>query len=333
MRIVMLLKETVKILHPARYIIVAIMVVGFANFYGCGVKRHTLSTGDINKLARDGRDNIDKLYYVSHPDQSYDNQSGRTIQLNAELWTIENRLMSGSNIEGIVIKYHILFHDRPVAFTTIDKENIYIDSLLIDRDSPYRHNDNQLAAVIAHELAHIMKNHAVKLASERTLRYEIYVEAKYTIEPVNWTGVTAMATQGITKIFFNNYYEKNKDKIEKSMRTNDINYGTRNSDMSSFSITPKEFLNITIHGYSIADEMEADKIALSFLKEAGYNPVAMASVLELQLRFLKDRGGSYLNYLQIENYRYNLQKRLDNVNEILKSKKYAWRIQDETHNI
>jgi predicted Zn-dependent protease len=276
----------------------------------CGAKReYPVSSKDIEQIGELQRQKIREQYSI-HPNNKY----------AYRLKVIEKKIRRFSYITELNIHYHILLHDIPVAFTTIDN-NIYIDAIYLEDDSPYRLNDSELAALISHELAHILKNHLIEEIARFSYNWSLYVEGEYTETPVDWSGVGSMAVQGLTKILFNDYYDNHKKEFDAAAINNKFS-SLRNTDSSqevkSISNSAKEIINVATKSFSLIDEKETDRIALDFLKQAGYEPSSMYSLLEKQISFVRNRGEGYFDEKKRNKYIDNLQSRVDNIKSIIK---------------
>lgn len=124
--------------------------------------------------------------------------------------------------------------------------------------------EDELAAVIAHELAHIMLRHSTK-----------------AIRSSRWTEVTTAITEPVTSDFM-----RNTTKFIPSS----INLADKLDGMVS-DITSE----LIIKGYSKVQEFEADRKAVQLLADAGYSPEAMISMLEILVLYQKKSQGGFFS--------------------------------------
>ena len=117
-------------------------------------------------------------------------------------------------------------------------------------------SEDMLAAVIAHELVHIMLKHGVSTIEEMRLMDEMTTMA-------HRGAVLSGNTEAVTRIM--NFY---------------------NSVSSVVNL-------LTMNGYSQDREFEADREAVALLAAAGYNPQAYVELLRLMERVLGPQTGGF----------------------------------------
>lgn len=157
--------------------------------------------------------------------------------LTEYLTTLANYLAIFSERPYIYKGYHVgvLNTEEPMAFST-PGGFIFISKGLIEKLD----NEDQLAAVIAHELGHIAKRHGL-----------LYIETSYLID---------FSTKLVKKIGYRKLKDRRKRKIAEI-----------SADIVNFLIK---------RGYSRKQEEEADREAVHILKESGYNPDDLVEVLK-----------------------------------------------------
>jgi predicted Zn-dependent protease len=192
---------------------------------------------------------------------------GRAVAANvlAQYKTLDNPLLTAylnkicvtitanSPVPDIFNGYHVVILDTPEinAFAT-PGGHIFISYGLISAAQ----SEDALAAVLAHEIAHIQLKHAVQIINASTWQAELWQIA-------DKAAAEAAAAAGITDEY-----------AEFSKALHDV------------------WLVISENGYSQVQEFEADKTALALLVLAGYYPSSMIDVLQvLEQNQPKQPGG------------------------------------------
>ena len=85
------------------------------------------------------------------------------LNQNSLITEIGNKLAKASELEGMKYHFKILKEEGPNAFS-IPGGYIYVTYDLFD----YVQSDNELAGILAHEIAHIIHNHALKQTRDNT---------------------------------------------------------------------------------------------------------------------------------------------------------------------
>lgn len=147
--------------------------------------------------------------------------------------TIGTKILTANNIQQ-PIEFKVSDQEDINAYANLEKE-VYVYKGLLQ----YVDNDTELAAVISHEIGHILNGHCAK---QGVLNTGIQVLANKASEKVNGTAV-AVAQQ------------------------------------------------LTVSKISRTDEFEADLTGVDIMSKAGYNPLAMISVLNKIC-------GNYIDILQ-----------------------------------
>ena len=169
--------------------------------------------------------------------------------------------------------YHVMILDSNEynAFAS-PGGHIFVTKKLVESAA----SEDMLAAVIAHELAHIMLRHSVAIIKETKTENELSSIA-------SWAAGTAARFSNTARQAANyrNYVIKTVDTLMKN-------------------------------GYSQAQEFEADIEAIKILANAGYDPTALIDVLKVLQQFQgSQRGGfysthpsPYLRMANLEKYQY-----------------------------
>ena len=167
--------------------------------------------------------------YNNKAKESYANKICRVITINSENPDCYNgyhvKLLDTDEINAYATSSGIIFITRGL-YEVVESED-------------------QLAAVIAHEVGHILLKHSTSI-----------------IKSSRWTDATTATTSAVLVSLSDN---EKKMKLSTAM-------GGMIEDVSSVLITK---------GYSKTQEYDADTKALSLLAEAGYNPNALIQMLEI----------------------------------------------------
>lgn len=251
-------------------------------FFSCAFLNDVLKTSDDETLAKFGEagDAILRASEEITPSQEY--YLGRAVAANIlSNYTLKNDaryerylnsicqvLVLNSDKPEIYGGYHIAILDTSEinAFATSGGHILVSRGLLACAQS-----EDAIAAIIAHEIAHIHLQHSVKaIKSSRSLN-------------------AVLATSKA---------------LASSMDLDELT--------ESFGGAVDEVLNTLVNsGYSQTHEFEADKLALTLMHDAGYNPYAMLEMLSLLKTQTKGETGFGKTHPAP-------QKRLDRVNAILK---------------
>ncbi|NLK46076.1 MAG: M48 family metalloprotease [Treponema sp.] len=134
-------------------------------------------------------------------------------------------------------------------------------------------NEDALAAVIAHEIAHIQLQHAVKAIKSKRTRAALTSAAKTTT------------------------YALGSDALNEMVDSFDENIGEIVSTM-------------TTAGYSKQQEFDADNTALKLLEGAGYDPHGLEMMLKMLQKNKSSKGGMYSTHPSPESRLNNVTMRL-----------------------
>lgn len=135
-----------KLVSVIVFLLMAFLLVNFNSFS---------AERDLNKEQKIGKklsENIEKKYEVVE-----DSQEDLLIR------QIGNKLAKVSELKGMNYHFKILNIDEPNAFS-IPGGYIYVTYELFD----YIQSDDELAGILAHEIAHVIHNHALKQTRDNT---------------------------------------------------------------------------------------------------------------------------------------------------------------------
>jgi beta-barrel assembly-enhancing protease len=153
------------------------------------------------------------------------------VDVNERVERILKRIEAVADRKDVVYVIHVIEDDEVNAFS-LPGGYIYIYKGLIDRVK----NDDQLAGVIAHEVAHVTAKHAIKR-----------LQGAYGATVL--TGVAIVSGNG------------------------QVAAGIDLAASSVFFANSRE------------DEFESDELGIRYMKQAGYDPVHMATMLNILLEY------------------------------------------------
>ena len=144
-------KKTDKGPSPVRFFAIAFFLIVFllVSFNSFSAER------DLNKEQKLGKklsEDIEKKYEVVED-----------LNQNSLLNEIGNKLAKASELRGMKYHFKILKKEGPNAFS-IPGGYIYVTYDLFD----YIQSDDELAGILAHEIAHVIHNHALKQTRDNT---------------------------------------------------------------------------------------------------------------------------------------------------------------------
>jgi len=170
-----------KLVFVIVFLLIAFLLVSFNSF---------AAERDLNKEQKLGKklsEDIEKKYEVVED-----------LNQNSLITEIGNRLAKASEIKEMEFHFRILKEDGPNAFS-IPGGYIYVTYDLFD----YIQSDDELAGILAHEIAHVIHNHALKQTRDNT-KFTLL-----TILGVLLTGEPDVAILGkFTTITFLNQYSR-----------------------------------------------------------------------------------------------------------------------------
>jgi predicted Zn-dependent protease len=192
---------------------------------------------------------------------------------NPELTRYLNRICQtlaiNSSYPAMYNGYHVAILNSPEfnAFATPGGHIFITKGLVESTDS-----EDMLAAVIAHELAHIILSHGLKLIDDMKLASE-------AADKANRAAAIAGNSAGAQRL---------------------VSY--RNSVSQMLDTLMK-------NGYSQPQEFEADRYAMALLAASGYDPGALAEILKVLQRVQKSQSGGFnITHPSPENRVANIQR-------------------------
>jgi len=135
-----------KLVFVVVFLLIAFLLVSFNSF---------AAERDLNKEQKLGKklsENIEKKYEVVED-----------LNQNSLITEIGNKLVESSEMREMQFHFRILKEDGPNAFS-IPGGYIYVTYDLFD----YVQSDDELAGILAHEIAHVIHNHALKQTKDNT---------------------------------------------------------------------------------------------------------------------------------------------------------------------
>ena len=170
-----------KLVSVIVFLLITFLLVSFISFS---------AERDLNKEQKLGKklsENIEKKYEVVED-----------LEKNLLLREIGNKLAKVSELKGMNYHFKILNIEEPNAFS-IPGGYIYVTYDLFD----YIQSDDELAGILAHEIAHVIHNHALKQTRDNT-KFTLL-----TILAVLLTGEPDVGVLGkLTTITFLNQYSR-----------------------------------------------------------------------------------------------------------------------------
>jgi len=170
-----------KLVFVIVFLLIAFLLVSFNSF---------AAERDLNKEQKLGKklsEDIEKKYEVVED-----------LNQNSLITEIGNKLAKASEIKEMEFHFRILKKDGPNAFS-IPGGYIYVTYDLFD----YIQSDDELAGILAHEIAHVIHNHALKQTRDNT-KFTLL-----TILGVLLTGEPDVAILGkLTTVTFLNQYSR-----------------------------------------------------------------------------------------------------------------------------
>jgi len=131
------------------FVIVFLLILLFVSFYSFSAERDLKKE---QKLGKKLSENIEKKYEVVED-----------LNQNSLITEIGNKLAKASKLRGMNYHFKILNMEGPNAFS-IPGGYIYVTYDLFD----YIQSDDELAGILAHEIAHVIHNHALKQTRDNT---------------------------------------------------------------------------------------------------------------------------------------------------------------------
>lgn len=248
--------------------------------HACSVKHLSPNSKGLFEIGSEQYKYIDEHYYIL-------NSSHYVLRLKE----LEAILCNGLN-NCPALRYYIIAADTPAVFTSVDGRVFLADSLL-DNESNFFCSDDEIAAILAHEIAHLEYCHLLQhIEHQKEIRFfEIEIEKPSATGAV-WTA---------TSLFAGTVFRWNKK--EWSGMNTVLYESTRNKDDKPQIIMKiaKEVTLYSNYGFNIENELEADNRAIEILKNAGFSPIALRNILHKQLKFINNNESFPLKEIYINN--------------------------------
>jgi predicted Zn-dependent protease len=212
---------------------------------------------DMDKAFNTSEPTMEDAYYLGRAVAANILAAYRPYTRNQELTRYVNRICQTlviNSSQPISFKgYHVIILDSPEfnAFAS-PGGHILITKGLVEAAT----SEDMLAAVIAHELAHIILKHGLNMISEMSLSNEMAANANRAAD-----------------------LSRNSPAAQRLM-------GFRNSVSSIVDTMMK-------NGYAQPQEFAADREAVAILAASGYNPGAMVDVLNILQRVQASQTGGF----------------------------------------
>lgn len=208
--------------------------------------------------------------------------------LNTRINEIGNKVAKTSEVPDIKYTFRVV-NDPAINAYSGAGGFIYVNTGLLD----VLESEDELASVLAHEIAHISKHHQIDFAHAVDRRQRL---VSATISGVNVAvgvvGATALAqatTAAATSAGYGAQIAAQLNSTLAQSATSSVLFGAGNA-----------WLRSMISGYGRKLELEADALAIRYMKKAGYNPYALISVFK-RYKSTKERLGlnerSYASHL------------------------------------
>jgi hypothetical protein len=250
----------------------------------CSITREQrLSQEEWNSISEAHVSEINELYQLYSPTDS--RLSGYQMQLTS----LEQELRDPSGIAPIIKSWQVIRTDKPEAFADL-AGNVYVSEGLVSNQTPeYRKND--LAAVIAHEMAHVLRDHLKKRFEASARRYRVDIRFTYTHTPIDYDAVINQGSQ----LLYNAIDPKGYQKYAKFLAQGFSSPSTsRTFDTTSkrrdISASGPEIQTPLLGGYSLQDEMDADLTACGILSAAGFSKELLIGLLRRVAAPIKSYG-------------------------------------------
>lgn len=231
--------------------------------------------------------------------------STRTIliseSLNKRITEIGNRVAKTSEKSDMKYTFRV-FNDPTINAYSAAGGFVYINTGLLD----ILESEDELAAVVAHELVHTNNNHQINFiyaAHQRKVAGQV-VGIFFGVA----LGVAGGMAMGPAPSVYSTNYGMHQQLTQQMIDTG-LRLGQVMGDAMGVSM---------IKGYGKEQELEADALAAKYIKKAGYDPNALIGVL-IKLETIKNRLGiNEKNYISsLINAEPGLTERIKNAELIL----------------
>lgn len=252
-------------------------------------------------FAKDNRDDEDRKFGF-YTDRAV--VSTQTIlfneALNKRVSEIGNKVVQASDKPDMKYTFRII-NDSTINAYSAAGGFVYLNTGLLD----ILESEDELAAVIAHEVTHTSKNHQINF---------IYAaHQRQFASQVVGTSLAVAFTIGVTTIcpvpLFANTYNPFADMLAKQVVNTGLQLGGMMGNVLCVSM---------IKGYGKKQELEADALAVQYTKKAGYDPNALISVFKKLISIRNKLGINDKNYVSsLINAEPKLEERIKIAEELI----------------
>jgi hypothetical protein len=272
----------------SRCLCVASILLCFAT--ACSVRREALQSSEIFDIGNKQVADLARKYRIDPFSPSIPRLVARARPLEGHLGVIDRS-----------VRYYVIATDLPIALTTIDGR-LFLAAGWLDDGSPLHLTDNELAAILAHELAHIGENHYLHQVAEHSFRYSLHFDARYSLNIVNTDQLLPYAAINGALAYLErskpDYYESHRKALEIQAAEALAGQWTPSGSVEVAHKSFDNVIDILDHKFSLEDEMDADRLALAGICHLGITSSALGNVLRNQLSFLRNHPSNGLEFSQ-----------------------------------
>ncbi len=197
-------------------------------------------------------------------------------KLNTRIAEIGNRIARVSELPDIQYTFRVVSDPTINAFAAAGGF-IYINTGLLD----FLESEDELAAVLAHEIGHIVKSHQAKrLRSNQITQFVVRQFVSQINSAVGGLINKAIPPSASSNIFFNLFPQLSLSGFARQIA---FDVGGRAGVTLGNAMASS-----MIQGYAKDQELEADALAVQYTIKAGYDPNALISFFN-KLMSLRDR--------------------------------------------
>lgn len=203
-----------------------------------GSLSYSLAAAELDevKLGREAAEELEKQYKLVEDEELLEKVNRIGQELVKIAYDIELEPVFGSRTDKRFEFSFKVLNDKDVNALSMPGGFIYINKGLVD----YTQSDDELAGVIAHEIAHVVHHHMVALIREQSRMN-------------NQLAIALLAA---------------------------ILTGAPSADLGNVMMGARFIQIAKLNGYSREAERDADMAALAYLSKSKYNPVGMLTFME-----------------------------------------------------
>ncbi|MEO5333324.1 MAG: M48 family metalloprotease [Magnetococcus sp. YQC-5] len=214
---------------------------------------------DRESIAIDNKKEIYKFYECVNLDGSVLNE------VINKIYSIEKNIKDGSNID-LEIKYEFVSCNAPVIFANVDK-SIIMDKRIVDL------SEEEIEAIISHEMVHILKDHHFLRIDNNTFNYSVKTNLNVN---TTFVDVGPAVEQYSAPFIIDNFYPKKYVELARKSLYKSFNTPFKNDKIDQKLGQDVITINNKVDGVggiieraiNPLDELEADRLAIGFLKNA-----------------------------------------------------------------